>query len=69
MKELLKYQCEFCKTVFTDKEKCETCEKNHKIKPKITEKIYTPFISDNRGYPLRLKVTFEDGEIINYVKT
>lgn len=66
MKELSKYQCEYCKTEYKDKNKCMECENNHKIKPKIANMRYASYNSDHSGYPTYLNVEFEDGETITY---
>lgn len=38
MKEVAKYQCEYCHTEYRERSKCEECENNHKIKLKIDKK-------------------------------
>ena len=63
MKTNMRYQCEFCGTEYVDKEKCEKCENNHKKELKIISKKYVPIRSDNTGYPVRIKVEFEDGNV------
>lgn len=66
MKELSKYQCEYCHTEYREKSACEQCEKNHKVKPKIKKSIYQPYEVCNSGYPLRINIEFENGAVITY---
>ena len=54
MKELSKYQCEYCHTEYREKTACERCEKNHKVKLKITKKVYQPYETCNSGTPCEL---------------
>lgn len=68
MKELSKYQCEYCKTEYMDKNQCMECENNHKIKPKIANMCYDSYNSDHSGYPIYFNVEFEDGETITYTR-
>lgn len=69
MKELNKYQCEYCNIEYNDKSKAEQCEKNHKIKMNIKSKKYLPFEMDNSGYPLSLNIAFDDGKVITYKRS
>lgn len=66
MKEVAKYQCEYCHTEYREKNKCEECENNHKIKPKIDKKIYRAYNSEHSGYPYQINIKFENGEVIAY---
>ena len=66
MKELSKYQCEYCHTEYREKSACEQCEKNHKVKPKIEKTVYQPHEMDRSGYPMRINIKFEDGKVITY---
>ena len=38
MKTSTRYQCEFCGTEYSDKNKCKQCEENHKTNLKIIGK-------------------------------
>ena len=69
MKELSKYQCEYCNTEYKDKSQAEKCENNHKIKPKLKDKRYSPYNQDHSGYPMTLNVEFEDGKTITYKRS
>ena len=69
MKELSKYQCEYCKTEYTDKNACAECEANHKTAAKITAKVYSPYRSDKSGYPNSINIEFEDGRVIKYKRS
>ena len=66
MKTNTRYQCEFCGTEYSNKEKCEQCEKNHTKNLKIVGKEYVSFKSDNTGCPTRIEVEFENGEVLTY---
>lgn len=66
MKEMVKYQCEYCCTEYKDKSKAEQCENNHKLKAKLKSKRYLPYESDRSGYPMSLNIEFEDGKVITY---
>ena len=60
------YTCQFCNTDYADKEKAMECEKNHKIKPKIKKSVFQPYEQDRSGYPMRINIEFENGEVITY---
>lgn len=47
MKTSTRYQCEFCGTEYSDKNKCKQCEENHKTNLKIVGKKYVSFKGDN----------------------
>lgn len=66
MKTSTRYQCEFCGTEYSDKNKCKQCEENHKTNLKIVGKKYVSFKGDNIGYPTKIEVEFENGEIATY---
>lgn len=66
MKEVKHYICELCNTEYSDKNKAQECEKNHK---KYTEIVGAKYLSkgqDLKGYPVKIDVKFSDGEIITY---
>lgn len=69
MKELSKYQCEYCKTEYSNKCDCAECEANHKGFARIKEKRYLPYKSDRSGYPIELNILFEDGKVIKYKRS
>ena len=66
MKTLSKYQCEYCHTEYREKNACEQCEKNHKVKPKIKKNVFLCYEMDRSGYPTKINVEFENGEVITY---
>ena len=68
MKELKQYQCEHCKTVYSEKRKAEQCEKNHKVKVKVVKMVHRPVSDDASGYPLYVMVKFDDGQVVKYKK-
>ena len=69
MKELSKYQCEYCKTEYANKCDCKRCEENHKIAARVKEEKYLSYKSDKCGYPVEIKVEFEDGKVIKYKRS
>lgn len=69
MKEIAKYQCEYCNTEYVEKAKAEQCENNHKIKAKLKTKRYLPYYQDHSGYPSSLNVEFEDGKVITFKRS
>lgn len=60
MKEIRLYVCSVCHTQYADADVCEACEKNHKTKLKIIDKIYRPFRDDATGLPI--KIIIEDSQ-------
>lgn len=66
MKELSKYQCEYCNTEYAEKANAEQCENNHKINAKLKTKKYLSYNLDHSGYPISLNVEFENGKVITY---
>lgn len=66
MKKLLKYQCEYCHTDYSEKTNCERCEKNHKVKLNIKKTVYLPYGMDGSGYPMRINIEFENRKTITY---
>ena len=66
MKELKLFVCETCGTRYNDKRTCKECEDSH-VKPKqISGARYVAFKNNKAGYPCRILVEFEDGEILEY---
>ena len=39
---------------------------NTRVKPKTKKSIYQPYEICNSGYPLRINIEFENGEVITY---
>ena len=66
MKELSKYQCDYCHTEYNNKHDCKECEANHKTTARIKEKRYLPYKNDKCGYPIDINIEFEDGKVIKY---
>lgn len=69
MKELSKYQCEYCKTEYRNKSDCMECEANHKTTTRIKEKKYLPYNNDRSGYPIDINIEFVDGKVIKYKRS
>lgn len=66
MKEVKRYICEVCGTVYNDKMIAKNCEKNHKKPVEIGNCRYLPKASNTKGYPISLEVRMEDGVTIVY---
>ena len=69
MKTVEKYECEICRAIYSDKEICLECEKSHSKPVSVTAMEYTPRSSMehyNDGFPIKVKVTFENGVAIGY---
>ena len=66
MKQELIYRCEICNTVYNNKEICEKCEKNHHMPRDIESCRYRPITCNQAGYPDRITVVFDNGELITY---
>lgn len=68
MIELKQYQCEICKTVYKDREKCWKCESSHKKIVTVVLTTYKPYKDENNTgfYPSKISVTFSDGNSIFY---
>ncbi|MCD8396106.1 MAG: hypothetical protein LUD12_02775 [Lachnospiraceae bacterium] len=71
MKEVTHYYCGICGEMYSEKKKCQTCEKSH-MKPKgFGENVkYVPYTQQSmyadRNYPKWLEITFEDGTTRRY---
>ena len=66
MKKLELYVCEICNTQYNEKNKAIECEKSHKIPTGCVGSRYRAMKSNYQGYPDRIKVTFNDGSVIEY---
>jgi len=66
LKKIKQYVCEFCGIAFKRKEECEKCEAGHKTPINITCYSYKPITLTKEGYPHRIHVEMDDGEIISY---
>lgn len=66
MKKIDLYQCEHCKTQYNSKDKALECEKSHRHPKKIEKSIWIPMKDNKRGYPTRISVLMDDGEIVTY---
>lgn len=69
MKETKIYICEVCGTQYASKTRCMACEKSHKKPLRIKNCKYLPKQNSEKGYPFRIDVKMEDGEVISYRKT
>ena len=66
MKELILYTCEFCGTNYSDKCRCEKCEKGHKVPKKIHREKYFSIEQDDKGYPAAVDIEMDNGDIVRY---
>lgn len=66
MKETKIYICEVCGTQYASKTRCMACEKSHKKPLRIKNCKYLPKQNSEKGYPFRIDVKMEDGEVISY---
>lgn len=66
MKEVKHYICEICNTEYRNKSQCEQCEKSHKKATKIKVAHYISATQNQKGYPQKIDVEFEDGEVLTY---
>lgn len=66
MKEVKHYICEVCGTEYSDKNRANECEKNHKKYIEIVGARYLSKGQDVKGYPDKLDVKFSSGEVVTY---
>ena len=66
LKELILYTCEFCGTNYSDKCRCEKCEKGHKVPKKIHREKYLSIGQDAKGYPAAVDIEMDNGDIVRY---
>lgn len=67
MEEVKMYRCSICKHLYYDVTTAIKCEKNHKkissVKPEYKRMLHEP-----DGYPNLIKVIFEDGTDLDYMR-
>lgn len=68
MKEIKKYQCEHCGTVYDYERGAYLCESNHKLNGTIDRFEHSGRCNNYDGYPSKVYIRFEDGKIIGYEK-
>lgn len=61
MKEVKHYICEICGTEYSDKAKCQQCEKTHCQPKEIVKSKYIGYINNQKGYPVSITVKMSDG--------
>jgi hypothetical protein len=66
MLEMKQYQCEFCKTVYKERDKAVACEKNHKTPKTVFAKNYLSQKSEPTGYPTEISVHMDNGDTVTY---
>ena len=65
MKEVKQYKCEYCGTLYSDKNECAACEKQHVVPREIVIVHHRPK-GVCAAYPPRIDVAFSDGTIQHY---
>lgn len=68
MKELKRYMCEYCETVYKDKNEAEKCEHSH-MKPERI--VYADYLKNGKfsdNYPLYINIKMSDGAILAYTR-
>lgn len=66
MKETKLYVCDYCGTQYKEKLKCQDCERGHKKIKSINSCKYVSIKNDETGYPSRINVLMDDGNIVEY---
>ena len=66
MREVKHYICEICGTEYNNIEKCERCERSHRVQKYITKTRYLPITQETKGYPVAVDIVFEDGTTKTY---
>lgn len=67
MKEVKMYECSKCHNLYSTKDRAETCEDAHKEINKYEPEYEFPH-PYYQLYPKAIKVTFDDGEVVEYEK-
>ncbi len=65
MKELKRFQCEYCDTVYTSKSECEYCEREHIHLNTIKTARYRSIASGGE-FPYRIEFETDDGRVAKY---
>lgn len=60
------YECEHCRTSYSDKKEADECEKGHVHIKKIAEAKYNSIKSDQSGRPFKILVELTDGSQVWY---
>lgn len=66
MKEQKLYVCEFCGTQYGVKQKALDCEKSHHTPKSMRRAQYHTAKCSQDGYPDRIEVVFDNGEVLQY---
>lgn len=66
MKELKLYQCELCRTKYTDRNQAEKCEKYHTKDIEIIKCEYRGMNECNDTFPEKIRVRSKDGAEVMY---
>ena len=66
MKKQTLYVCEFCNTQYKNEKDAVICESNHHTPKKIGKSYYHSAKHTKDGYPDKIEITFDDGEVIKY---
>lgn len=65
MKTIEQYKCEYCGTLYADRNECEACEKQH-VYPKCIKAAQFRPRKVCAKYPPHIVIEFEDGTIQDY---
>lgn len=68
MKKVELYKCELCNTSYKSEDMANKCEQSHKIAKSIVDAKYRSFASNDKGYPDKITICFNDGKKIIYEK-
>lgn len=66
MKKVEHYICDVCHTEYNSKCQCQQCEKSHKKTVKVVAAHYISVTQNAKGFPQKIEVEFEGGEVLTY---
>lgn len=72
MNEIVKYQCEFCGTIYSSESACQACENNHKTQGQVVGYTYQSINEEKDGYPTSILVQFKENDsnqFVEYIKS
>lgn len=68
MHEFKMYQCDFCGTKYSEKLRCQECERGHKKPINVKSSKYISISNDATGYPQYVDVEMNNGKTVRYYK-
>lgn len=69
MKQLTKYECEYCHTQYSAKVDASICESGHKTPVGIEDARYVSTHIEESGYPVALHIKMSDGSTVIYKRS